>query len=81
MESAVRDARPANTYARHPISMAAWNPHLSATNTVVTRSGPKLGLIVSAGCEKDLYGAAQSGRVFDFVPATMVAAISEPPAC
>jgi N-methylhydantoinase A/oxoprolinase/acetone carboxylase beta subunit len=50
-----------------------------ATNTVVTRSGPKLGLIGSAGCEKDLYGAAQSGRVFDFVPSTMVVAISEPP--
>jgi N-methylhydantoinase A len=50
-----------------------------ATNTVVTRSGPKLGLIVSAGAEEGLYGAARGGRIFDFVAPAMVAAILEPP--
>lgn len=50
-----------------------------ATNTVVTRSGPKLGLIVSDGSEGDLYGAAESGRVFDFVAPAMVVGIADPP--
>jgi N-methylhydantoinase A/oxoprolinase/acetone carboxylase beta subunit len=50
-----------------------------ATNTVVTRSGPKLGLIVSAGVAEELYGAARGGRIFDFVAPAMVAAIAEPP--
>src|SRR5712691_1467811 len=50
-----------------------------ATNTVVTRSGPKLGLIVSAGAEEELYGAARGGRIFDFIAPAMVAAIAEPP--
>lgn len=50
-----------------------------ATNTVVTRSGPKLGLVVRGGAEADLYGAAAGGTVFDFVPRGMVAGIGLPP--
>jgi N-methylhydantoinase A/oxoprolinase/acetone carboxylase beta subunit len=47
------------------------------TNTVVTRSGPKLGLIVTLGAEHELYGAAEGETLFGFIPKTMVAGIRE----
>lgn len=48
-----------------------------ATNTALTRSGPKLGLIVTKGDETALYGAAEGGAIFQFVPRDMVAGIDE----
>ncbi len=47
------------------------------TNTVLTHSGPRIGLIVSTGAEADLYGAAAEGTIHQFVPAEAVAAIEE----
>lgn len=47
------------------------------TNTVLTRSGPRIGLIVSADAEADLYGAADGGAIHQFVPAEAVAGIEE----
>jgi N-methylhydantoinase A len=47
------------------------------TNTVLTHSGPRVGLIVSTGAEDDLYGAAEGGAIHQFVPAEAVAAIEE----
>jgi N-methylhydantoinase A/acetophenone carboxylase len=47
------------------------------TNTILTQSGPKLGLLVTAGQESSLYGAAGDGRIFDFVPQDMVAGLPE----
>jgi N-methylhydantoinase A len=47
------------------------------TNTVLTRSGPKLGLIVTTGEEESLYGAARDGRIFQFVHPDMVVGIDE----
>jgi N-methylhydantoinase A len=47
------------------------------TNTVLTRSGPRLGLIVTEGSEADLYGAADGETIFDFVPRDLVAGIGE----
>jgi len=47
------------------------------TNTVLTHSGPRLGLIVSDGAQHDLYGAAENGKIHQFVPAEAVAAIDE----
>ena len=37
------------------------------TNTVLTHSGPRVGLIVSTGAEGDLYGAAEDGAIHQFV--------------
>jgi N-methylhydantoinase A/acetophenone carboxylase len=55
-----------------------------ATNTALTLSGPKLGLIVTAGEERSLYGAGsgpdtigEGEGIFRFVPADMVAGIGE----
>lgn len=48
-----------------------------ATNTALTLSGPKLGLIVTAGSEQDLYGAADGGNVLRFIPPGMVSGIDE----
>lgn len=48
-----------------------------ATNTALTLSGPKLGLIVTAGSEHDLYGAAAGGNVLRFIPPGMVSGIDE----
>ncbi|HEV3404679.1 MAG TPA: hydantoinase/oxoprolinase family protein [Gaiellaceae bacterium] len=50
-----------------------------ATNTVVTRSGPKLGLVVRRGAEEGLYGAAAGETIFDFVPREMITGIGWPP--
>lgn len=47
------------------------------TNTVLTRSGPKLGLLVTAGEEGSLYGAADGGLVFQFLADGMVAGVDE----
>ncbi len=48
-----------------------------ATNTALTLSGPKLGLIVTAGEEGTLYGAAEGGKIFQFILPDMVAGIEE----
>lgn len=48
-----------------------------ATNTILTRTGPKLGLIVTRGEEAALYGAADGGQIFDFIPPAMVRGIDE----
>lgn len=48
-----------------------------ATNTALTLSGPKLGLIVTTGNEKDLYGAAEGEAILRFIPPTMVVGIEE----
>jgi N-methylhydantoinase A/oxoprolinase/acetone carboxylase beta subunit len=47
------------------------------TNTVLTRSGARLGLLVTTGAEDDLYGAAEGGTIHQFVPAGAVAGIEE----
>ncbi len=47
------------------------------TNTVLTHSGPRLGLIVSAGAQADLYGAADGGAIHEFIPPDGIAAIEE----
>ena len=48
-----------------------------ATNTALTLSGPKLGVIVTTGEERNLYGAAGGNKIFQFVPEDMVAGIDE----
>lgn len=48
-----------------------------ATNTALTLSGPKLGLIVSAGDERNLYGAAQDEAIHRFIPPGMIGGIAE----
>jgi N-methylhydantoinase A/acetophenone carboxylase len=47
------------------------------TNTVLTHSGPRLGLLVSAGAEEDLYGAAEGGAIDQFVAPGAIAGIEE----
>jgi N-methylhydantoinase A len=47
------------------------------TNTVLTHSGPRVGLIVSSGGQADLYGAAEGGAIHQFLPVEAVAAIDE----
>ena len=47
------------------------------TNAILTRGGPKLGLLVSRGAETSLYGAASGGRIFEFIRPEMVAGIDE----
>jgi N-methylhydantoinase A len=47
------------------------------TNTILTRSGPKVGLIVTRGEESSLYGAADGGALWRFIPPEMVAGIDE----
>jgi N-methylhydantoinase A/acetophenone carboxylase len=47
------------------------------TNTVLTRSGPRLGLLVSAGAQDNLYGAAGGGALHQFVPPGAIAGIKE----
>src|SRR5581483_4191874 len=47
------------------------------TNTVLTRSGPRLGVLVSAGAEEDLYGAAGGGAIHQFVAPGAIAGIEE----
>jgi N-methylhydantoinase A len=47
------------------------------TNTALTLSGPKLGLIVTAGQETSLYGAAGDERIFRLVQPGMVVGIAE----
>jgi N-methylhydantoinase A/acetophenone carboxylase len=50
-----------------------------ATNTLLQRSGPRLGLIVARGFEESLYSSAARSPVLDFiVPAGMVVGIDEP---
>lgn len=47
------------------------------TNTVLTRSGPRLGLLVTSGAQDALYGAAAGGAIHQFVPAEAIAGIDE----
>jgi N-methylhydantoinase A/acetophenone carboxylase len=47
------------------------------TNTVLTRSGPRLGLLVTAGAQGDLYGAAGGGAIHQFVGPEATAGIEE----
>lgn len=47
------------------------------TNTVLTRSGPRLGLLVTAGAQDDLYGAAAGGAIHQFVAPGATAGIEE----
>jgi N-methylhydantoinase A len=47
------------------------------TNTALTLSGPKLGLIVTEGDERTLYGAAEGEHIFRLVQPGMVAGIAE----
>jgi N-methylhydantoinase A len=50
-----------------------------ATNTLLQRSGPRLGLIVTRGFEESLYSSAARSPALDFiVPAGMVFGIDEP---
>jgi N-methylhydantoinase A len=51
-----------------------------ATNTLLQRSGPRLGLIVTRGCEKSLYSSGADSPVLDFIiPSEMVVGIDEQP--
>ncbi len=50
-----------------------------ATNTLLQRAGPRLGLIVTRGFEESLYSSAARSPALDFiVPAGMVIGIDEP---
>jgi N-methylhydantoinase A len=50
-----------------------------ATNTLLQRSGPRLGLIVTGGFEQSLYSTGARSPVLDFViPEGMVVGIDEP---
>jgi N-methylhydantoinase A len=50
-----------------------------ATNTLIQRSGPRLGLIVTRGFEESLYSKDVKSPAIDFViPAEMVVGIDEP---
>ena len=50
-----------------------------ATNTLLQKSGPRLGLIVTRGFEESLYSSAARSPALDFiVPAGMVIGIDEP---
>jgi len=50
-----------------------------ATNTLLQRSGPRLGLIVTRGFEESLYTSATRSPALDFiVPAGMVIGLGEP---
>jgi N-methylhydantoinase A len=50
-----------------------------ATNTLLQKSGPRLGLIVTKGFEESLYSSASKSPVLDFiVPTGMVVGIDEP---
>ena len=50
-----------------------------ATNTLLQKSGPRLGLIVTGGFEESLYSSASTSPALDFiVPAGMVVGIDEP---
>jgi len=50
-----------------------------ATNTLLQRSGPRLGLVVTRGFEENLYSSADRSPALDFiVPAGMVVGIDEP---
>ena len=51
-----------------------------ATNTALTRSGPKLGLLVTAGGGQDLYGLAGTGdeaRITQFIGPDMITGLAE----
>jgi N-methylhydantoinase A/acetophenone carboxylase len=50
-----------------------------ATNTLLQRSGPRLGLIVTRGFEESLYASSTRSPALDFIiPAGMVVGIDEP---
>jgi N-methylhydantoinase A/acetophenone carboxylase len=50
-----------------------------ATNTLLQRSGPRLGLIVTKGFEESLYSSAARSPALDFIiPSGMVTGIDEP---
>jgi N-methylhydantoinase A/acetophenone carboxylase len=50
-----------------------------ATNTLLQRSGPRLGLMVTRGFEGNLYSSAAKSPALDFIiPANMVVGIDEP---
>ena len=48
-----------------------------ATNAAVQLSGPKLGLIVTAGAEETLYGEGKDNPLFAFLPARLVVGLNE----
>jgi len=49
-----------------------------ATNTLIQRAGPRLGLIVTGGFEKSLYASTTQSPALDFIiPSEMVAGIDE----
>ncbi|MGH9292059.1 MAG: hydantoinase/oxoprolinase family protein [Acidimicrobiales bacterium] len=48
-----------------------------ATNTVLTRSGPRLGLVVTAGEERSLYGDGPDGPLLHWVPESLVVGVAE----
>lgn len=48
-----------------------------ATNTALTLSGPKLGLIGTTAEEQSLYGAAEGGKIFQFISPDMIAGVDE----
>lgn len=51
-----------------------------ATNTLIQRSGPRLGLMVTRGFEESLYSPEGKSPAIDFIiPAEMVVGIDEPP--
>jgi N-methylhydantoinase A len=47
------------------------------TNLLVQRKGPKIGLIVTKGHEKDLYGTSQAKIINHYIPATLVEGVAE----
>ena len=47
------------------------------TNLLVQRAGPKLGLLVTAGCEESLYGAVRAAILDRYIPGEMVAGVDE----
>lgn len=47
------------------------------TNTLIQRRGPKIGLIVTAGHERDLYGSGEAAALGVIVPADMVIGVRE----
>jgi N-methylhydantoinase A len=51
-----------------------------ATNTALTRSGPKLGMLVTAGGRQDLYGLAgtdDEARIMQFIGPDMITGLAE----
>ncbi len=47
------------------------------TNLLVQRAGPRLGLLVTAGCEQSLYGTARAAILDRYIPGELVAGVDE----